>query len=88
MLLLEACTQLAVAACRDRCGTSGISGVSAYDMTFGQFVECGIPTTLTAHVEDADLTTGGRWPSVAVSVSRSGQQCGTAVIGLAVLTIA
>lgn len=88
MLLLEGCAQLATAACRETCGRNGISDVSAYEMTFGQFVECGLPTTLTAQVADAAATTSARWPSVEVSISQAGQVCGNAIIGLAVPTVA
>lgn len=57
MLLLEGCAQLAMAASlRTASGTP--LGIRSYDVNFSQFVECGIPTVLTARVDGdtVDLT--------------------------------
>ena len=72
MLLLEACAQLAVTT-----AGGGIRGpaVAGYQMTFEQFVECHLPTTLTARVEDEDGTPGR---SVSIVISQPGTECGKA----------
>src|SRR5262249_25028713 len=50
MLLFEACSQLALAAFAEATSAApGTSGICAYDVSFAQFVECGLPTTLRAH---------------------------------------
>jgi len=87
MLLLEGCAQLAMAA------VSGSPSVPArtlairgYEMNFVQFVECGLPITLTAHViEDASDTTGLQPPVVHVDISQNGAVSGTATMGVAFL---
>jgi len=82
MLLLEACTQLAMVAYRETTGLRPL-GVSAYAASFTQFVECGLPATLTAKV-NAHQTTNGIPPlSVTVTMSQMGAACGTTTILLA-----
>jgi hypothetical protein len=76
MLLLEGCAQLAQAAVAGpdaptRCAWA----VRSYDVNFAQFVECGVPTTLTARVR-ADHT-------VEVSISQQNVQSGTTTMRLA-----
>ena len=55
MLLLEACAQLALATFEDVTSVpSGRSAICSYDVDFAQFVEPGLPTTLTAQVNAED----------------------------------
>jgi hypothetical protein len=60
-----------------------VLGVSAYAASFAQFVECGVPATLTAQV-NAHQTANGIPPlSVTVTMSQMGVTCGTTTILLA-----
>ena len=65
MLLLEACAQIALSA------TARLheSRIRSYEVNFAQFVECSIPTTLTARRIDAD--------TVDISISQQDAVCGT-----------
>lgn len=60
MLLLEGCAQLAVAAFAETYSAPrAVSAIRAYDVNFAQFVESGVPTTLTAQVnvdQSVDIT--------------------------------
>jgi 2-oxo-3-(phosphooxy)propyl 3-oxoalkanoate synthase len=86
MLLLEGCAQLALTAFGEAAGAQA-AGISAYEVSFTQFVETGIPTTLTACV-DADGTTAGnvRRPVVSLVISQQTTVCGTATLHLALPT--
>jgi 3-hydroxymyristoyl/3-hydroxydecanoyl-(acyl carrier protein) dehydratase len=76
MLLLEGCAQLALSAFAEAHSLPpGSSGVAAYDVDFAQFVECGIPVTLTAHVK-ADRV-------VRISISQQNVVSGTTTMSIA-----
>ncbi len=75
MLLLEACAQLALAAARPAQAQPVPLGIAAYAVNFAQFVECGIPTTLSARV-NADRT-------VQISISQHDILSGTTTLTLA-----
>jgi hypothetical protein len=82
MLLLEACAQLAVVGYREATGLKPL-GVSAYAASFTQFIESGVPATLTAQI-NAHQTSNGIPPlSVTVTMSQMGVACGTMTILLA-----
>jgi len=84
MLLLEGCAQLALAAAAAAGGAPQPSGVTAYDMTFSQFVERGIVTTLSADVDTTGCGPGAvRPPAVRISITQEGAPCGEAIVGLA-----
>jgi 2-oxo-3-(phosphooxy)propyl 3-oxoalkanoate synthase len=76
MLLLEGCSQLALAAD----ATTGRACVASYDMRFGQFVECDRPATLTLEPAGASLASGER--RFTIAVTQNGIECGRATIGL------
>jgi hypothetical protein len=61
MLLLEGCAQLAMAASLATASGTPL-GIRSYHVNFSQFVECGIPTVLTARVDGdtVDLTIAQR----------------------------
>ena len=86
MLLLEGCAQLAQAAFGETLGADA-AGVARYEVSFTQFVEAGIPTTLTARVDRVEAygATAGdiRWPSVRLVISQQATVCGTATLHLA-----
>ena len=82
MLLLEACAQLAVAAYRETTGLKAL-GISAYAASFTQFVERGLPATLTAQVNAHHAASGIPPLSVTVAMSQMGVVCGTTTILLA-----
>lgn len=77
MLLLEGCAQLAVAAVAE----SGLAGsrqaaITAYHADFTQFVECGLPTMLTARVvagHGADVANRSVHEGVTVEIVTSQQ---------------
>ena len=76
MLLLEGCAQLALAAFADVTSVpSGRSAICAYEVNFSQFVECGLPTTLTAQVNAED--------DVEIVISQPDVVCGTATMRVA-----
>ena len=78
MLLLEACAQLALAAAHDgHPHAPHTVAIRAYEVNFSQFVECGAPTTLTAH----------RGPDNAVQIAISQQNTisGTTTMRVAVV---
>ena len=75
MLLLEACAQLAMAAGRRVLAGPAPLGIAAYEVNFAQFVECGIPTTLSARVD------GNR--TVRIAISQQGVLSGTTTLTLA-----
>jgi len=86
MLLLEGCAQLALAAFKDThiVDTAGIAG---YDASFTKFVECGIPTLLTARVDAGEHADDGvRAPVVSLRISQCGAVCGAVQMHLAVPT--
>jgi 3-hydroxymyristoyl/3-hydroxydecanoyl-(acyl carrier protein) dehydratase len=89
MLLLEGCAQLAQAAFGETIGADA-AGVTGYEVNFTQFVETGIPATLTARVDRVDAygATAGdiRWPSVRLVISQQATVCGTATLRLALPT--
>jgi hypothetical protein len=80
MLLLEGCAQLSLEACAQ----AGIAAAQrmrlmAYDMDFTQFVECHVPTMLTARVltdEAAGSATSA--PPIEIVVSQGGTVAGSA----------
>jgi hypothetical protein len=80
MLLLEGCAQLSL----DACAQAGIApsqrmALMAYDMDFTQFVECNVPTTLTARVStDQGGTSPTMAPPIEVVVSQRGAVAGIA----------
>jgi 3-hydroxymyristoyl/3-hydroxydecanoyl-(acyl carrier protein) dehydratase len=75
MLLLEACAQLAMAAARVTLTGPIPLGITSYEVNFAQFVECGIPTTLSARA-DGDRT-------VQVTISQQQVLSGTTTLTLA-----
>jgi hypothetical protein len=75
MLLLEACAQLALAAARATQAGPAPLGIASYAVNFAQFVECGIPTTLSACV-NGDRT-------VHISISQQDTVSGTTTLTLA-----
>ena len=80
MLLLEGCAQLALSAFREIAGAEA-AGISAYDVSFTQFVEGGLETTVTAHVDAQQNAV--RSPLVRLSIAQPTGVCGTATIHLA-----
>jgi 2-oxo-3-(phosphooxy)propyl 3-oxoalkanoate synthase len=85
MLLLEGCAQLALTAFGESTGIEA-SGIAAYEVSFSQFVETGVPTTLTADVQGFDIAVAGARPPVRIGISQNGQACGTVALQLAVPT--
>jgi A-factor biosynthesis hotdog protein len=85
MLLLEGCAQLALTAFGESSGIEA-SGIAGYEVSFSQFVETGIPTTLTADVDRFDIAVAGAQPRVRIVISQNGQACGTVALQLAVPT--
>jgi 3-hydroxymyristoyl/3-hydroxydecanoyl-(acyl carrier protein) dehydratase len=84
MLLLEGCAQFALAAWAETGSAAQGAGVCAYDMTFAQFVQCGIATTLTAHLVTPGSSEGGEYPpAVCISIAQDGSVLGTATICVA-----
>ena len=85
MLLLEACSQLALAAFAETTGAApGTAGVCAYDVSFAQFVECGHRTTLRAQVDAAETSgSSARSPKVRISISQGDVVCGTTTMNVA-----
>jgi hypothetical protein len=82
ILLLEGCAQLALAAFGATTGVSSSSAViSAYQVSFAQFVENGVPTTLTARVASADGSSGAR---VEIAITQPGAECGSTTMDVAV----
>jgi hypothetical protein len=76
MLLLEGCAQLALAAFEDITSVpSGRSAVCSYDVDFAQFVERGMPTTLTAQVNAED--------DVEIVITQPDVVCGTTTMRVA-----
>ena len=83
MLLLEGCAQLALATYGETTGTDA-AGISAYDVSFTQFVESGVETRLTAHVDPQDPTADdASRPAVRLVISQQATVCGTATLRLA-----
>ena len=80
MLLLEGCAQLALSTFREIAGIEA-AGISAYDVSFTQFVEAGLETTLTAHLDALQYAV--RSPLVRVAITQPTGVCGTATIHLA-----
>jgi 3-hydroxymyristoyl/3-hydroxydecanoyl-(acyl carrier protein) dehydratase len=85
MLLLEGCAQVALAAFSESTSIPpGTFGVGAYDVNFAQFVECGVPTALTARVHAAGPDAGGVLAStVQVDISQQNVVAGTATMRMA-----
>jgi hypothetical protein len=85
MLLLEGSAQVALTAFAETTSIPhGLSWVGAYDVDFTQFVECGVPTTLTAHVNAPGPHTGGVLPStVQVRIFQEDVVAGTATMRIA-----
>jgi hypothetical protein len=82
ILLLEGCAQLALAAFGATTGVSSASAlIAAYDVSFAQFVENGVPTTLSARVITADGSSGAR---VEIAITQPGSHCGTTAMDVAV----
>jgi len=76
MLLLEGCAQLALGAvAQSAAASSARAAVMAYDMDFTQFVECTLPTTLTARPVSSS---GPLAPSIEIIVSQRGVMAGVA----------
>ena len=88
MLLLEGCAQMAVAAFSESTAIPpGTSGVGAYDVNFAQFVECGVPTALSARVHAAGPDAGGVLAStVQIEISQQNVVAGTATMCIALPT--
>ena len=80
MLLLEGCAQLALTACTHAgLAPSARMALMAYDMDFTQFVECNVPTTLTAQVSrDPAAASAAMVPPIEVVVSQRGAVAGAA----------
>ena len=80
MLLLEGCTQLALGACAELGVTAPRrAAVIAYAADFTQFVELGLPTTLTARVAEGDRNAvDATLPPIAIEISQRGVVAGTA----------
>jgi hypothetical protein len=88
MLLLEGCAQLALGAVAE-CGvaTSRRPAIMAYDVDFKQFVECDLPTALTARLTAAHRgAAGATLPPIEIVIAQRGVVAGTArmSIGLAI----
>jgi hypothetical protein len=86
MLLLEGCTQLAMAAVSK---TTSIPqrhlAISACDVNFRQFVECDAPVTITAQVDRCGNGTNSPGPHVInISISQQNTLSGTATLSVAV----
>jgi 2-oxo-3-(phosphooxy)propyl 3-oxoalkanoate synthase len=82
MLLLEGCAQLSLGACAQAgLAPSSRMALMSYDMDFTQFVECNVPTTLTARVS-TDRAGGSMAPPIEVVVSQR-----DAVAGIARMSI-
>jgi len=86
MLLLEGCAQLALTAFGETTGVEA-AGISAYDVSFRQFVESGVETKLTAHADAARNIDGlASAPVVCLLISQQNTVCGTTTIHLALPT--
>jgi hypothetical protein len=85
MLLLEGCAQLALTAFAEATSIApGVSGIGAYDVNFVQFVECGVPTTLTARVNADPSCAADVVPStVQITIAQRGAVAGTATVRIA-----
>jgi A-factor biosynthesis hotdog domain len=84
MLLLEGCAQLALAAFAETASAPQTSGVRGYDMNFAQFVECHLPTTLTARVSPAQMNNGSVVSAtVQISIAQQNVVCGTTTMSVA-----
>lgn len=88
MLLLEACAQMAVAAFSESTAIAPATcGIGAYDVNFAQFVECGVPTAITARVHAAGPDAGGVLAStVQIEISQQNVVAGTATMCIALPT--
>ena len=75
MLLLEACAQLAMAAVRTAVAGPPPLGIASYEVNFAQFVECGMPTRLSARLHDDR--------SIQISISQQDVLSGTTTLTLA-----
>jgi 2-oxo-3-(phosphooxy)propyl 3-oxoalkanoate synthase len=76
MLLLEGCAQLALAAFgRTNSVSARRSAIAAYEVNFAQFVECGLPTTLSAAVNADD--------DVEITITQPDVVCGTTTLRVA-----
>jgi hypothetical protein len=76
MLLLEGCAQLALAAFAQTTSVfPGRAAISAYEVNFSRFVECGLPTTLVARVNAED--------DVEIVISQPDAVCGTTTMRVA-----
>ncbi len=83
ILLLEGCAQLALAAFGATTGVSSSGAViSGYEVSFAQFVENGVPTTLAARVASADGSSGAR---VEIAITQPGAECGSTTMDVAVV---
>jgi hypothetical protein len=80
MLLLEACAQLVLAAMAETAPSlpdARRPAIAAYGVTFAQFVECDLPTTLTARPSAGDGT-AAEAPAFDIVISQRGAVAGTA----------
>jgi len=76
MLLLEGCAQLALTAFAATTSVPrGRSAINSYAVNFAQFVECGLPTTLTARVNADD--------DVEIVICQPDVVCGTTTMRVA-----
>jgi 3-hydroxymyristoyl/3-hydroxydecanoyl-(acyl carrier protein) dehydratase len=76
MLLLEGCAQLALAAFAETTSVPrGRTAICSYAVNFAQFVECGLPTTLTAQVNADD--------DVEIVICQPDVVCGTTTMRVA-----
>jgi 3-hydroxymyristoyl/3-hydroxydecanoyl-(acyl carrier protein) dehydratase len=80
MLLLEACAQLSLGACAQAgLAPSPRMALMAYDMDFTQFVECNVPTTLSARVSTEQASSAPAMaPAIEIVVSQRGAVAGIA----------
>lgn len=80
MLLLEACAQLSFGACAQAGrAPSPRMALMAYDMDFTQFVDCHVPTTLSARVlTDEASGSPAMAPAIDIVVSQRGAVAGIA----------
>ncbi len=85
VLLLEGCAQLTVASLAQLAPAGGAGvNIGAYEVSFAQFVECELPTTLTARVSSLPEPVPGTMPFVAnIAISQESVVAGTATMHVA-----
>jgi 2-oxo-3-(phosphooxy)propyl 3-oxoalkanoate synthase len=77
MLLLEGCAQMALGACAGSGAPSTRMAVMGYEAEFTQFVECDLPTSLTARLNPEPTTTAAAATTIEILIAQGGVVAGT-----------